>query len=57
MSDEPPVHTSDNGVHADGWTIARCMCGWTFGPCPDDVTATDVLMEHAYAAGWADRHA
>ena len=29
----------------------RCTCGWEAPAVPDDETATDVLMDHAYMAG------
>lgn len=31
----------------DGFVTARCTCGWTWGPCPDQEVVTDVLMAHA----------
>ncbi len=40
-------HTSDSYEDQDGWIIARCKCGFVFGPVPDHEIATDVLMDHA----------
>lgn len=48
------MHASANTTDADGWVIPSCVCGWAFGPVPDDETATDVLMDHAYTAGRLD---
>lgn len=38
----------------DDFIVARCSCGWSLGPFPDEETAIDVLMEHAYDRGRAD---
>lgn len=47
LSDEPERDD-------DGWHVAHCSCGWSFGaPLPDEETRTDVLMQHAYEAGRA----
>ena len=47
-------HISVPATDEDGWTIPTCTCGWTFGPCPDDETAADALMDHAYETGFFD---
>lgn len=47
------AHASIPEVDEDGWITPKCVCGWSFGPTPDDETATDVLMDHAYEAGLA----
>lgn len=36
----------------DGFFEARCGCGFSFGPAPDIQIVIDVLMAHAYDAGW-----
>lgn len=41
------IHSSDSYEDDDGWIIARCSCGWVFGPVPDHETETDVMMDHA----------
>lgn len=46
------MHLSDLDTDSDGWLIVRCTCGWSLlGPVPDNETATDVLMEHAFHEG------
>lgn len=47
-------HLSVPATDEDGWIVATCTCGATFGPCPDAETATDILMDHAYEAGLTD---
>lgn len=37
----------------EGFTIVQCMCGLPLGPFPDDETAIDALMEHAFLEGQA----
>ena len=44
-------HASSNSEDPDGFIIPRCTCGWEAPAVPDDETATDVLMDHAYMAG------
>lgn len=45
MTIDPTRHVSNTTTDDVGWLIAACTCGWSFGPVPDDETATDVLME------------
>jgi hypothetical protein len=46
------AHASSIGEDGDGFLVPRCTCGWEGPPVPDDETATDVLMDHAFMAGW-----
>jgi hypothetical protein len=34
-----------------GFFSPVCACGWPCPPCPDQETAADALMQHAYEAG------
>jgi len=34
-----------------GFPSGRCSCGWETAGCPDDETAMNVLMEHAFRMG------
>ena len=36
-----------------GYFVPKCACGWQSPPAPDEETATDFLMQHAYEAGYA----
>lgn len=49
------LHQSDGSSferNDDGFYVARCDCGYEMGPLPDVETVTDVLMSHAFQAGW-----
>lgn len=50
------LHLTAGGLDSDenGFVISHCSCGWRMGPMPDEETAIDALMEHAYERGWAD---
>lgn len=37
----------------NGFYVARCMCGFSFGPLPDLETLCDALMEHSFDEGAA----
>lgn len=53
------AHQSQSGTlepNEDGWYTARCGCGFTFGPAPDQEVVLDVLMEHAWLVGRQDDH-
>lgn len=52
------AHITAGGLDVDlrnGWLNALCCCGWRQGPFPDEETAIDALMEHAYAMGRHDQ--
>lgn len=45
-------HTSvDVGEDGEGFIHAECSCGFKVEGLPDDETAIDVLMDHAYEMG------
>ena len=46
-------HYTANGMEEDklGFFVPKCSCGWECPPAPDEETATDFLMQHAYEAG------
>lgn len=46
-------HYTANGFEEDklGFFVPKCSCGWECPPTPDEETATDFLMQHAYEAG------
>lgn len=46
-------HLDDSYEDGEGWLVARCTCGWEFGPVPDKGTAADVMMEHAAASAYS----
>lgn len=46
------AHASAITEDGDGFLIPGCTCGWQGIPVPDDETATDALMDHAYMAGY-----
>ena len=37
-----------------GFLTVECVCGAAFGPFPDDETAMDQMMDHAYYEGSRD---
>jgi hypothetical protein len=47
------AHYTVDGLEQDerGFFVPKCACGWECFPCPDEDTATDALMQHAYEAG------
>ncbi len=47
------MHYTANGFEEDklGFFVPKCSCGWECPPAPDEETATDFLMQHAYEAG------
>jgi hypothetical protein len=45
------LHITSFFGEEDGWQDGRCACGWAVGPCPDDETVVDALMEHAFEMG------
>lgn len=46
-------HISLSGIQEDddGFVIVACNCGAVLGPAPDEETALDMAMEHAWRAG------
>lgn len=52
-------HISQAGFDEDddGFITVKCGCGAVVGPAPDNETALDMAMEHAYGAAmqeWAE---
>jgi hypothetical protein len=47
------AHYTVDGLEQDklGFFVPKCACGWKSPPAPDEETATDFLMQHAYEAG------
>lgn len=47
------MHISKQGFEEDddGFISVTCGCGAPLGPFPDQETALDAAMEHAYHAG------
>lgn len=45
------MHASANDADEDGFILPVCTCGWKYGPVPDEETATDALMDHAFYEG------
>lgn len=46
------THACDEiGEDNAGFPCGRCICGWQSPPCPDEETAIDYLMQHAYEMG------
>lgn len=53
------AHHTVDGLLEDklGFFVAECACGWECPPSPDEETAIDFLMQHAYEAGiLTERH-
>ena len=46
------IHVSQAGFEQDedGFVHVVCGCGVTLGPAPDEETALDIAMDHAYFA-------
>ena len=57
MAEETPVtHISQRGFEHDdhhGFIVVQCTCGIEIGAAPDEETALDMAMEHAWRAGRA----
>jgi hypothetical protein len=46
-------HISEGGFEHDdhGFIVVNCGCGFVLGPAPDEETALDMAMEHAFHEG------
>ena len=50
------MHACDGAPDYEGgeFLMARCTCGWSQDGFPDEETAIDSLMDHAYGVGRVD---
>lgn len=48
------THLTSDGIEEDdeGFLFAVCKCGFCTGPLPSAEEVADVLMEHAFDAGY-----
>lgn len=55
MSDLHLIRSECLDPDVNGFYVARCRCGFSFGPLPDLETLCDALMEHSFDEGAATR--